>query len=1319
MVSSAPRDWIRQNDDWLREKYPEMAIARDVREVMEVDRYRASQGRTPSAFTRDVTHTAAESIRRREPPPPTNFAPQTMESFRASLRPQTITERGGGRVDVDLSRYGDGQFGNLRDVREEAYDRDRLGIRGTGVTIPERVFDLTNLSRAGGAFRGSVARSEQAGDPFRGTVGAVRGAVEGFRDPDRFPAEDASLTRELVDAGVPEGVAALGVDVLFDPIDLATGGLVATDLARLGRRGVRALSDDAAQTAIRAAEGPLERSTRGVLDLAPPRFPGARVAGGADVSASIADVAPFSLRATPLPAPDEILRTTQSDAVRSYVQRATEADEVLFPGRIQALEQASAAVRTDPQGVISRTLGNVPGLREVRNWDRPGLVMERRLLEGHIARHGVENALLTGQANARYDAIRLVDDFFGEGASTGGKVLEAARANVDDLHRVTINGRVLDYPGSGTVYDFLQRPYAYTLDDQAREVLQAWARTDEGMRVITNEQFGTDIGKFVSERGGAYVPNVDISESRLAMLEGLARSETQDVARGATKPRVWESGFDRWVSDARKAATGAITDKQVFKPQTDLHVLGYGGDYAKARAAGNQTFRSAIGGKTLTEVREEINPALFARRQEMQQQLQSLRGRISRAEDSLRRDNTVAARLETQGRQAASRADDLAARTGDQLDDLDLAIRELDRRAEAIDATVRNVRGRADYTRQGIELLRDDLADLKLQYADVKQAYEAQNLRDYVRVQEAGSRYFRADEARQVQQLLSQAADNDAARIAEGFRSQVLAGDVGPLTGIQGIILMAARPRATMRALAGGLADAARSGDLFRPFRDDSMQAFIRQNSDLVQEYAFYTGRAPGGRLLSEIGQGGLLARIPGFQSFNEGMFNVVTRRQIEMYAGMKDDLVRLGYTADEAAAAASDIANKVIPLMTTQRLGQGARRAQAERILPISLGFIRQPLALMEEAATAVVKAGTGQKLTPREVVAAHVYGRMIAGIVGISVASAAFNAVARGDDPVDAILNALDPGSRSFMGLSAGDQTVPLANAFRSPIRASIGTVRNALNLAVEPATGQDIGQQSGASPIDYFVNRIGPAFRALGDAYGVLTAPPWERPETERGRLAQLVGTVASGAAPIPVQGIGEEIARQRGEGEFDPVRLAQVATTETAGFSLIPEEAQRTLDVRARSAYGDSFDALSFRDQEQVLADNPDIADRTYRARREQAIAELEPTGLAQIPERAWDEIAEGFGIAQDYEAFREATIADFTEQYREARAADPATEATNAFGRLPAVRAYREYLSVLRNEWASAHMDDGALLDAMRYNLIPSNATIRELASLAE
>lgn len=152
--------------------------------------------------------------------------------------------------------------------------------------VPSDILNtLSQLQRPQGAVLGSIRGMEDR-PVWQAPLGAAEGAVRGFRDPDDFGGgAESSLGQR-----VPEkyrGAAGFAIETLFDPIDLFTGGTVGTDLARLGRKGISALSDDAAQSAVRKVQGAVETSTRGILDNPARPFPGGISGGSVEAATEV------------------------------------------------------------------------------------------------------------------------------------------------------------------------------------------------------------------------------------------------------------------------------------------------------------------------------------------------------------------------------------------------------------------------------------------------------------------------------------------------------------------------------------------------------------------------------------------------------------------------------------------------------------------------------------------------------------------------------------------------------------------------------------------------------------------------------------------------------------------------------------------------------------------------------------------------------------------------------------------------------------------------------------------------------------------------
>jgi len=1455
------------------------------------------------------------------------LAPQTMDAFRAGLRQAQspgMTPSAPGFAPLPMSEIQD-ITGTPR-AGAPASPLSALGVPQVYSASQQAVLGaltggnpLESVQQAARGFLGQQQFSEQdlgfarllpeesrvrsalgtalgiAVDPITiGTAGlggaaaalprGVRWAVEPFVSGgfgSRYAAEAALgagvgvTAGQLTEEGIPVPAALAG------GLALGVGGIA-------GARGVGAISRSVDEAAIRAAGGPTERTALGGLREAQPidvplgdpldtmvrtytpspgavdvnhqRLPNGTTTG-ADAVGTPSVIFDWS---RPVRNADDVLRS-RSDAARAYATSQTRNEEEVYGGVIDALETARAVVDTDPVGLVRRVASHIPVLREISDWDRPGLSMPKRLLESHIAATGTYASLRSEQGVVRNNLNATIDSVFGEGASLGQPVLYGARKDIDSAHQIIINNAPVEYPASGTVFDFLQRPWAYNATDEMLEVARLWDQADEAFRSNVVSAFGADIPRFEPTRGGVYVRNVNASEYSQRMAEQARRG--RPVGLGDVDERVWDNAFVRWADSQNRAARGALKQDEAFVPETNLRLIGDSEDAIKASAARDIVLRAGIDAKTATEVKESLVPGLVARRNDLRRNVENIASRIRNAEQSIRSDAAVARQLDSQYEQTVNRiaalesqaartaersralsvddarealrqanetlrqsitelrragveaptarqaerqvdeifrrADELqteadailkemvdvfepgavstvrrpldivaraqekadeaiaaaleaeqqilarvtraqtasqdaeaarmllreaetgldaAWRTEDKLNSFETAINELQRRADALYDTLARTTGRADIAADRVEALRTDLASAREAYKSVQNAYNNVELTGWQSVNRMPGRYLRADEAAQANRMLAEANYNPFFDFLENLRGQVLTGDAGPMSFIQGVFLATRQPVGTIRAVAESVAESVRRGDFLLPYRRETMEQYLRDNAQDVAEYAFYVGRMPGGVLPEEVARTGLLGKfIPNFDYANAAMFNVILRRNIDYFKGVRDDLIEAGYTRQQASAAASDILNKSNPLMMTARLGQSESVARAQRLLPTSLAFVRQPWAIQGEAVGALRKLMTpGQNPTPREMLALKIWGRMVGTGIGIGVTSAAINAQQRGDSVVDAVADSLDPNSRSFMAINMGSYSIPIANAFRAPFSLSSGVIRNLVNTAPGVDTGDP---RSRDSVINYATARIAPSIQSIMVAYTELTAPPHQRAyqgesELLRGLSAARIGGQA--ALPIPAQGMIEEVERQRADGEFDPALFIATALAEFGGASLIPEDSMRALDVKARQQYGHAFEDLSWRDQNALLAANPDVADRTLRERREKAQKALEGSGLFEIQDTVWGALRKVNGIeAETRDEFREQWIDERTQLNVKVGVSDPRGAAVQDYNSLDIEREYSAMIQRARLEWALENMSTGLLPIAVRHNFIPSNIATRGILEAVE
>jgi hypothetical protein len=307
----------------------------------------------------------------------------------------------------------------------------------------------------------------------------------------------------------------------------------------------------------------------------------------------------------------------------------------------------------------------------------------------------------------------------------------------------------------------------------------------------------------------------------------------------------------------------------------------------------------------------------------------------------------------------------------------------------------------------------------------IRAKYEAANLRGYTLVQEGMFRYFPAEEARQVRQLL-QVSNSKFLQFTENWRNTAFNLDLSPLTGIQVPNGFLADARGTGVQLIQALRQVRNPRDLLRGFSADALADDIAKDvigpttagKTTYIEFASATGRAVTAGTLPEFA-GGILNRIPGFTKANESMFTFITRMQKGLFDRLIQKLEKTGIPREIALAASGDIVNKVYPMVNSRVLGQSPARATLFRSTLTSISFIRQPPALMADAARGLVKLGLRKPATPKEQLALQLMVSMASTIMGISIISNQISAFHRGLDPMNALRESLNPTSGKFMSV------------------------------------------------------------------------------------------------------------------------------------------------------------------------------------------------------------------------------------------------------------------------------------------------------------
>ena len=546
------------------------------------------------------------------------------------------------------------------------------------------------------------------------------------------------------------------------------------------------------------------------------------------------------------------------------------------------------------------------------------------------------------------------------------------------------------YPYVGTLADIMQRPSLYDLTPAQRQILATTQQQRSAAFNATKSAYGLDIGEFPVEAGGVHLPNVDVSERALAVA-GDARSA---LFRGRTKERFYATAADRWAHDAN------------FRPETNVSHLFAANDSTLARASGKNVLVQGLGGKTRLEVMQETHPQLAAKMAGLQTRLQRVK----------------AAATKLGGKQAETIDDFLAS----PLDEADLTTLQAD-----LNPTI----GANAVGRQGVNFgkdlnaLRTEIAAVKQQLADLRPAWRVANLKPYVFVQEGIYRYFPAEQADQVRDLLK-ASNSSFVRFVDKVRATAFGGDLSPLS-IQGATAWLSDPIGSTRfAMRGGL-----------KITRESLLRDMEANPESWKRFVGATGINPLGGVEKEFATG-FIENIPkvgkGWAEWNEALYRPITKLQKDVFDGSYQAAVKRGLTPEKANAIAADDATKIIPRLNSRRLGQSAATAASTRAAATSVSFLTQPAALLADATKGLVKIPFKQTLTPSEIFAVRRVVTLAAATEAIAVLSNANHARTHELDVTQAVKDSLNPSSGKFMSLVLPNGArIGLGGPFRGILR------------------------------------------------------------------------------------------------------------------------------------------------------------------------------------------------------------------------------------------------------------------------------------------
>lgn len=822
----------------------------------------------------------------------------------------------------------------------------------------------------------------------------------------------------------------------------------------------------------------------------PVRNPTAMAAGqevaGAVVPQTLPDlaltVAPFAGKATEA-------ATTAASAGRSILEkRALEGlgPEVSRAPGVAGQEAQAVARRAESLPVVAGA-ADVPEAAKAAEAVAPAFEQATKTVPP-----GIEAAL-----NAKAEATQTPGRIFGPEGSLRRKVVGALNPSVDmpqDIHvanqaRVAVTSaqrtewasqEVPAYKKLATVFEDTKpayvgpegRPAANTWIDYAEnprfyQASPELTAAKEDLRAVQDavigkaqSDFGVDVKPYQSpvDPEAVYVPHMQSQES---IDNAIQRTEASlSSNRSISKERAYDSLSDRMAKNPD------------FKPETDPVVLADVHSGSLASMSGANTFKQGVGGKTLTEVIDEVHPGLRESKDKLAQAVQNARARIDTAETrALANDSTLAPLIKEQNaitERAVPRYVSLAEadRITPELRDMQTQLRELRVRATSLDNAIAKVQGRKAANALRLKQDIQELDNLKPQLEQLRANYHAAAPGDYV--QGKDYRYHLPERAQAIESVLKTGFNNafidGAIEAGNSARAIGMGPDFSPLT-IQGGLGALSHPEVGIQN-AAGLVKAAFSNP----------ETMIKDlGPDVVKRFEFATNRRLGSLSEEVVGNRGL--RLPGqpVKKFNDALQRVVDYGSVKAWENDSNLLMKLGMESQNMAdhEAANNL-SKIIPRMNNYETGRSIQRVKLEGVLPTSRSFTAQPLSLAKDYASALVKIPLKQELLGREKLALIRATTLIGTLTTISVASALAFAEANGKNPVEAVKEVTDPSSGKFLHLIISNKgSVPLGGPLRS---AFLGVFRTAttgpeglynyakgrlqpeLGAAVESATNRD---------------------------------------------------------------------------------------------------------------------------------------------------------------------------------------------------------------------------------------------------------------------
>jgi len=752
-----------------------------------------------------------------------------------------------------------------------------------------------------------------------------------------------------------------------------------------------------------------------------------------------------------------------------------------------------------------------------------------KILVAHIAESAVRADIATRALPTRLSVIGKLKDVF-PAVIKRQPVINGGKVKIKFL-----GTRQQASPITGTILDIVQNPELYELTSAQKEVIRQLDERNTELLNFIKDNYGVEIGTYPAKEGGAFLSNVDVSDE---VIEAVG-NEMRAIASGRAKTRIWPTARERMAYD------------KTFKPETDIEKLLYGMDSAKGAMSAGETFRTVLAGKTRLEVMEETHPTLYKKMMALRGRLASLRGSAGTLDAKL--DKAIANFLDSP------------------IEGADLADVQ-----SALDVKL----ARGPRKGLGIEEVQKEIDGVRVQIKALRPAWEAANLKPYIFIQQGIYRYFPAEQADIIRNLLK-VSNSGFLNFIENMRGTVFSGDLSPIIGVQTPVGILADPVGSMIQMGGGIKKAIETGSPLVSFTVEGLKRDIARDPEEWAQFFSLVGRPPAGT--PQEFAGGYLSKIPGFSKFTESTFMIVTRQTYNLYRKTWRSLVKGGMSELDAKVSAITVATQVFPLMSPEKLGQSKARHTLLRALPTSYSFIRKPAELYGNAVKGLAKAFTGKNPRTEELLALKIIFTMAATAMVVSALSQADRARRRGEDINKAILDAInpDPSNGKFLSIFIGSVRIPIGGPYRALFRAIYPKKLEGIPVAL-PFAGLP----------QYMWNRMNPFIRTQLD---LLQNKDYYGQSILKGELPEkILRTLAyefEGALPLTAGSILEAYRTQMTTEEMITQAVGQFA-----GVNVITTkwyDVQSLREKYAKSDYGLTYDELNGAQRDDLMRNHPDL------------------------------------------------------------------------------------------------------------------------------